>query len=149
MSSPLRRVLSSLKTPVSKPWCLVVLPNPNSYHAITNVSSPGELMFHLRLDSNFDLDEYCEANPTFGFAANDHMPNKPLSGKPVSTTTDWIRVISDVNRRSSDGLTVHEVLADLLRQFPRFNLQSAQDAEEAINKIESRLAEVASFKDSE
>ncbi|RXW24502.1 hypothetical protein EST38_g1340 [Candolleomyces aberdarensis] len=146
MSNPLRRVLLSLKTPASKPWHLVVTPDPNLFAGYKRNSSEGEQEYILRLDSNFGLDRHCKENPTFGFAANDQTAKKLLSGKSVSTTTEWIRVI-DTNRKSSDGLSVRDLLVDLLRQFPRFDLQSPQAAEEVVNKIESRLAEVASFKE--
>jgi hypothetical protein len=47
--------------------------------------------------------------------------------------------------RSHDGLTLQEILVEIMEKFPKYDLSTDVSAFEAITSIEERLAEVAEF----
>jgi hypothetical protein len=60
--------------------------------------------------------------------------------------SDWGCLI-DTGLKSSEGKSVSEVLLDVIKAFPSYDLGSDDGIEKAIKEIATKLDEVASFKE--
>jgi len=64
----------------------------------------------------------------------------------ASTGSNLVWII-DTGRKSSKGKTMREVLLDIIEAFPKYDLESAEGINKAIEEMEEKLGEVASFKE--
>jgi hypothetical protein len=62
-----------------------------------------------------------------------------------STGSNWAGIIG-AGRKWSDGKRMREILLDVIEAFPKYDLESAEGTNKAIEEIEEKLGEVASFK---
>ncbi|KAF6759729.1 hypothetical protein DFP72DRAFT_1042892 [Ephemerocybe angulata] len=149
----LRRVLQPLKSPSSNGgWAVIITPDPTNFsRGIQSLQynglGPDKAVFHMKIDGKFNLDSYIEENPSFGFALNTTTAKKTVHSGPQDSRTEWVSIIAPKTSTSSDGLRVSDILLELLKEFPKYDLTSTDSAENAIDKIENRLREVATVQD--
>jgi hypothetical protein len=63
-----------------------------------------------------------------------------------STGSNFVWII-DTGRKSTEGKTMREVLLDVIEAFPKYDLESAEGTNKAIEEMEEKLGEVANFKE--
>jgi hypothetical protein len=63
-----------------------------------------------------------------------------------STGSNFVWII-DSGQKSSKGKTMREVLLDVVEVFLKYDLESAEGINKAVEKMEEKLGEVASFKE--
>src|ERR1700689_4525015 len=63
-----------------------------------------------------------------------------------STGSNWVWIM-DTGLKSSKGKTMREVLLDVIEAFPKYDLESAEGTNKAIEEMEEKLGEVAIFKE--
>lgn len=61
-----------------------------------------------------------------------------LTNITAGSRSDWVYLI-DTGRKSSDGKTVREVLLDIFKAFPKYDLNSDEGIEKAIEEIATKL----------
>jgi hypothetical protein len=49
--------------------------------------------------------------------------------------------------KSSDGKTAHQVLLDVIKDFPKYDLKFDEGIDKAIEEITTKLGKVVSFKE--
>ncbi|KAF8802674.1 hypothetical protein BYT27DRAFT_7341208 [Phlegmacium glaucopus] len=141
--NPLRRILQSLKSPPSKSWNLIIMPDPRRCIGLGRIgSTDGLYEFYMRLDGNMNMRHYLSRNPLFGFAPNTSCMK--LAPHNQHILTEWIKIIAK-NRQTQTNPTVQNTLVELLEAFLHYELQSEEGIGAAIREIESRLSAVASF----
>ncbi|KAF5342674.1 hypothetical protein D9611_001286 [Ephemerocybe angulata] len=146
----LRRVLQPLKSPSSNgAWAVIITPDPKNFSRGIQYDDlgPDKAVFHMKLDGKFNLDSFVAENPSFGFALNSTAAKKTVHSGSQGSRTEWVSIIAPKTSTSSDGLRVSDILLELLKEFPKYDLTSTDAAENAIDKIENRLREVATVQD--
>jgi hypothetical protein len=65
---------------------------------------------------------------------------------PPGAQSDWVYLI-DMGLKSSDGKTAHQVLLDVIKDFPKYDLKFDEGIDKAIEEITTKLGKVVSFKE--
>ncbi|KAF8800954.1 hypothetical protein BYT27DRAFT_7245465 [Phlegmacium glaucopus] len=141
--NPLRHILQSLKSPPSKSWNLIIMPDPRRYRLKRIGSTDGFFEFYMRLDGNMNMRRYISRNPLFTFAPNTSSCMK-LAPHNQLILTEWIKITTKYQQTPTKP-TLHKALAKLLDAFPYYKLQSEEGIGAAIREIEDQLSVVASF----
>jgi hypothetical protein len=59
----------------------------------------------------------------------------------AGSESDWVYLI-DTGLKSSDGKTAHEVLLDIIKAFPKYDLKSDEGIDKAIGEIATKLGKL-------
>ncbi|KAJ3535193.1 hypothetical protein NMY22_g6595 [Coprinellus aureogranulatus] len=148
--------------PNPKPWHIIVFPTPFRFD--TN-------QYYLNIDADVVFDEHVEWNRFIGHAENATSIYKKVRPNfaryPASDAgLLWVSMRDlGVSRgafkpndldsparkaamaRTHDGLTLQDVLVELLTTFPKENLSTDYGTYKTLEKINNRIAEVADFWD--
>ncbi|TFK60691.1 hypothetical protein BDN72DRAFT_850303, partial [Pluteus cervinus] len=154
-NSNLSRILQHLNVP-RKSWHIIVAPDPRKCKGFQRWDT-GKYEFHVRLENNPDIDRYYSDNPTVCMAANS-IPDAYKHRKPFSSTRDlenfytqWVRIVEKTPESvvapvpGGNPPRIWDIMTQIMERFPKYDLQTEQGVEKAIEDIEGALKPIATF----